>query len=691
MLPPLLLGSIAETRRSPVANDAEEALGCAPRQAALVALTRQALTATDLSQLLDQAAELTAAALSVECGLVLKPLPGGESLLLTAGSGGIQGIGERTVSAAPGSLARLALETAEPVVIDDLRCETRFAVDPLFLEHGAVSVISAAIPGPERPFGLLSVYTTSPRTFSNEEAQLVQAMANTLALGVQRQQSERELRRSESSLLAAERIARLGHWEWHLTSGTIHWSDEIYRIFGLSPQEFRPSYEAFMERVHPDDRQRLEDAVEGALRRRGTSSVDHRIVLPDGSVRVVHQQGEVSFSEPGEPIRMLGTVQDITERMEAEQALRRANRALRTLGECSRALMAANDEEELLQEVCRIAVEVGGYRFAWIGFVERDEAHSIRPSAHAGHEAGYLSLIRVSWVDDEWGRGPVGTAIRTGEPYVVRNIQTDPRFSPWAEPASQRGYASVIALPLRLDGASSGALVIYAAETDAFEAEEQSLLQEVAADLSYGVSTLRTRAERARTEAELKATRERLLAAEVEKKQFTREVLSAVTHGKFHLVDAEEIPTEGELVVEIPLHDLQAYPAMRKQVAQIAGEAGMSEEDVSDFVLSVAEAATNAIKHGVGGRATVYRDPDRVIVRITDRGPGILPENLPATILRTGFSTKISLGVGYTLMLELVDCIWLSTGPEGTVVQLEKRIHPEEQGLDPLAAALARF
>jgi PAS domain S-box-containing protein len=135
-----------------------------------------------------------------------------------------------------------------------------------------------------------------------------------------RKKAEEALRKSEASLSMAQRIAHLGNWEWDLRTNKLYWSDEIYRIFGLTPQEFGATYEAFLNSVHPDDREFVKKAVNEALYGM-PYSIDHRIILPDCTVRIVHEQGEVTFGESGEPIRMFGTVHDITERKEAEKAL----------------------------------------------------------------------------------------------------------------------------------------------------------------------------------------------------------------------------------------------------------------------------------------------------------------------------------------------------------------------------------
>jgi PAS domain-containing protein len=195
---------------------------------------------------------------------------------------------------------------------------------------------------------------------------------------------------------------------------------------------------------------------------------------------------------------------DITQRKHAEAHLRRANRAHLAISSCNQALIRAEDEPSLLREVCRIIVEVAGYRLCWVGYVEQDQARTVRPVAQAGYEEGYLKTVNVTWADTERGRGPVGTAARTGEPAVFQDAATDPRFAPWREEALKRGYASVLGIPLLAGSAVLGVLAIYAAEPDAFDEEEVGLLRTLANDLAYGIMALRTRAEHTKAEEALR-------------------------------------------------------------------------------------------------------------------------------------------------------------------------------------------
>jgi PAS domain S-box-containing protein len=209
--------------------------------------------------------------------------------------------------------------------------------------------------------------------------------------------------------------------------------------------------------------------------------------------------------------RALWQWDQVIERRSVQESLRKVNRTLRLLSECNQTLIRATEETSLLKEICRLIVEEGGYRLAWVGLAEADESKSVRPAAQAGFEDGYLDTLRLTWADTERGRGPAGTAIRTGVRVICRDIHTDPHFAVWRDEALQRGYASVISIPLTDQGRVIGALIIYSASPDAFDDDEVSLLEELAADLSYGVWTLRTREESRRAEEALRHS-ERMLA-----------------------------------------------------------------------------------------------------------------------------------------------------------------------------------
>jgi PAS domain S-box-containing protein len=194
-----------------------------------------------------------------------------------------------------------------------------------------------------------------------------------------------------------------------------------------------------------------------------------------------------------------------------KESLSRVNRALKTFSGCNQALIRATEELQLMKDICRTIVEVGGYKVAWVGIAENDDWKTVRPVAQWGDREGYLTRLDMSWADTDRGRGPTGTAIRTGTTRIVQNILFDPTWGLWREEALKHGFKASISLPLMNDGHPLGALVIFAAEKKAFGKEEVKLLEELAQDLSFGLATLRMNAERKKVEKERK-----LLASVVE-------------------------------------------------------------------------------------------------------------------------------------------------------------------------------
>ena len=232
----------------------------------------------------------------------------------------------------------------------------------------------------------------------------------------------------------------------------------------------------------------------------------------------VIQLGERWFNVTAEPLidgfgNLSGAVHivsDITWQKAREETLRRTNRALRLFSDCNAAVVQATEEQTLLEEVCNIAVGPAGYYLAWVGYAEQDDAHTVRVVAHAGPGAALLGQLHISWADNEYGRGAVGNSIRSGKPCIARDVLNDPSFAPWYEFFRKLHFGSVISVPLKAEGASFGALTIYAAETDAFDEAEVGLLEELGKNLAHGVMGLRARKERTEAVAGLERARAEL-------------------------------------------------------------------------------------------------------------------------------------------------------------------------------------
>jgi diguanylate cyclase (GGDEF)-like protein/PAS domain S-box-containing protein len=198
---------------------------------------------------------------------------------------------------------------------------------------------------------------------------------------------------------------------------------------------------------------------------------------------------------------------EIAVRQQTDSELRRFGRARKVMSDCNHVLVHATSESKMLDDMCRIIVEVGGYRMAWVGYAEHDEYKTVRPVAQFGFEGGLEAmpslLGRISWADTELGRGAVGTAIRTAAPCVKRDFLANADLAPWREEAMRRGYVSVVTFPLYVEGGTIGALAIYSSEADAFNEAEIELLSELATDVGFGIESVRTTAARRMAEEAL--------------------------------------------------------------------------------------------------------------------------------------------------------------------------------------------
>ncbi len=214
-----------------------------------------------------------------------------------------------------------------------------------------------------------------------------------------------------------------------------------------------------------------------------------------------------------------------------------------------------------------------------------------------------------------------------------------------------------------------------------------SLLREGSARLQQANEQL------AETHSELETAHAQLLDSEQQRQAFNRDVLLAVTGGKLRLVEPSEMPppdmTAGPPRLSLPLHEPQDASLLRQTLQRLGVETGMDAERVSDLCTGTTEAATNAIKHGSGGEARVWADGNAVAVLIADHGAGIAPMHLARATLEQGYSTRVSLGMGFHLMLQTADTLALSTGPYGTAILLRVSVGPRHSEEESLLARYA--
>ena len=246
------------------------------------------------------------------------------------------------------------------------------------------------------------------------------------------------------------------------------------------------------------------DAIPADQLDRPDRPVVTRHLRKDGSAMDVEiTAGSITFN--GRPARQV-LATDVTERLRTERELTRMGRAQRLLSACNETLVRATSEAALLQAICQIAVEIGGYRMGWVGFALDDERKSIQPVAHAGYNQNYLDGLNLSWsADSPSGQGPAGIAVRTGKPVIVQDIRAEGTVADWSARMLDNGFHGVICLPLRHrvrnHDRTFGLLYLYAPDILQISPEEAALLQELSNDVAFGITSLRAHQAQQRLQA----------------------------------------------------------------------------------------------------------------------------------------------------------------------------------------------
>lgn len=294
-----------------------------------------------------------------------------------------------------------------------------------------------------------------------------------------------------------------------------------YKTLGWTDEELlsRP----YLEFVHPEDRDSTINAAKGIEEGKPAITFENRYLCKDGSYKWISwncfprvkeklifavarditkmKQMEESQRKKQEELEERVRVRtaeltaanlelqaEIAERRHVEEKIRRLYSFQTAIRNINHSLLMGEDRAELFQEICYLLTGVEDIKFVWIGLVENG-TFDVKPVAQAGFEEGYLSSIKVTWDDTEYGNRPTGTAIKTGQPFVMRDIENDPRYSRWRKNALKWGYASSIAVPLMYNGEVLGALNVYSIRKDAFGDEEIGFLKEVADDIAIGLKS----------------------------------------------------------------------------------------------------------------------------------------------------------------------------------------------------------
>ena len=212
--------------------------------------------------------------------------------------------------------------------------------------------------------------------------------------------------------------------------------------------------------------------------------------------------GEISLRSELQQV-LERTNRDLEKRISLRtEELRKVNRALSMLSRCNRTMLHAKHEQQLLYDICKLIVGPGAYPLAWIGSVGGDGQAKMKLDAYAGEDADYLQALD-DWNGDMDSHGPVRSALDSGQYVVQRKADFNEQAGPWLQLMQHFSFTGVIVLPLNVHDQITGVLVIYSRKVAAFDDKEVELLLEMAADLSFGVTALRTGIERERERTEL--------------------------------------------------------------------------------------------------------------------------------------------------------------------------------------------
>ncbi len=315
-----------------------------------------------------------------------------------------------------------------------------------------------------------------------------------------RKRAEAELAESRRVLEQAQVVGRIGSWAWELGGGRrLEWSEEVYRIFGLERAEFGGRVESFERCVHPEDLGRVHAASTAAIAGGPAYSVDHRIVRPDGEVRWVHQEAEVERDGAGRPVRMIGVVQDITERAEAQRLNEGQRRVLEIIA-------SGAPLEKTIGAIVGMIQEQAAPAMASV--LRLDEERKMRTVAAPLLPAAYSTAIDGIAIGS--GVGSCGTAMQEKRRVVVTEIETDPLWTPYKGLALEHGLRACWSEPIVAgDGSVLGSLAMYFKEARRPTERDIGVIT-TAAHLA-GIAMERSRTEEARERSE--ATNRALLAA----------------------------------------------------------------------------------------------------------------------------------------------------------------------------------
>jgi PAS domain S-box-containing protein len=244
----------------------------------------------------------------------------------------------------------------------------------------------------------------------------------------ERIRAEEALQNSETRFNEAQRLTQIGSWELDLVTNTLYWSNEIYRMFNMDPKQFGATYEAFLDNIHPDDRDLVNKAYTESVKNKKPYNIVHRLLLKDGTLKFVNERCETFYDDQGNAIRSLGTVQDITWRKEAEEKIQRKTAVVEAINKIFHETLVCDTAEEVAYTCINIAEELTGSKNGLVGEVNEEGRFDTASYGDLGWgickmpEADSIMLSKNMIIRGIWGQ-----AILKGESQIVNNPASHPK------------------------------------------------------------------------------------------------------------------------------------------------------------------------------------------------------------------------------------------------------------------------
>lgn len=374
-------------------------------------------------------------------------------------------------------------ESGKAVSILDVQTETMFR-RKLPVEKGGIRAYFASpviVEG--RVTAVLEFFSPASGAPDPDVMAVITHVGDLLGLAMRRQDTLSQLRYSETQLAEAQRTAHIGHWEWDVMHDKVSCSPELHRIYGLSPDNTQITYEDFLARVHPDDAAYTQQKVINAYQNGRSFDYFHRIIRPDGSMRVLHDRGRPIYDHAGHIVKVYGTAQDMTELKEAELTLAQTVRTLSALMEIGQTVSATLDLELIYERVLSLGRPL-------------IKAEALILFLHNENMLEIVAMDQENIPDMRGVRLPSGSGIAgevwwRGRSLLLKGEASIRQLSPLLEGLTDYRPETIIAVPVRWQDEAVGVLEAIHHETDAFDEEDMHLLETVASWTAIAIGNAR--------------------------------------------------------------------------------------------------------------------------------------------------------------------------------------------------------